>query len=131
MNICLEQFEGDLLKFLVMLVISLRTTKHRDFASRTQEELLSGAIPVLPGFGANARSIAEAIGLPKETIRRRVTDLLADGWLVRENGKLYCTARSYRELAPIREQIELIAVRYYDVVSALKQRSEDAVSEVN
>lgn len=124
MNICLQQFGGDLTKFLVILVVALRTTMHKDFASRSQEELLSGAIPVFPGLGTNARSISDALGLPKETIRRKVADLVKEGWLVRENGKLYLTAHAYQQHAPVREQLEAVAVRYYEVIAALRERLE-------
>lgn len=129
MTTCLDHFDGNLTKFLVMLIVALRTTMHRDFASRTHEELISGAIPVFPGMGTNARSIAEALGLPKETVRRKVAELVGAGWIVRENGKLYLTARAYQELAPVREQIQALAVRYYEVVHAVRTRTEASESE--
>jgi hypothetical protein len=126
MSVSREYCDGDMIKFMVMLAVSVRTTMHRDFASRTQAELMSGAIPVFPGLGANARSIAEALGIPKETVRRKVSELIEVGWLAREKGKLYTTARSYQELAPAREQLEILAVRYFEVVAALKERTDSA-----
>jgi DNA-binding GntR family transcriptional regulator len=107
-------------KFMIMLVVALRTTMHRDFASRTQAELISGEIPVFPSLPINVRSIAEILGLPKETVRRKVTELADSGWLAREHGRLYFTAAAYQQLAPVREQIEDLAARYYEVVAALK-----------
>lgn len=102
---------------------------HRDFSRRSQKELLSGAIPVLPGLGANTRSIAETLGIPKETVRRKVSELIEAGWLARERGKLYSTARAYQELAPVREQLETLAARYYEVVAALKERTENTAAK--
>lgn len=119
-NHCLDTCDNDITKFMVMLVVALRTTMHRDFGTRTQEELLSGEIPVFPCLPVNGRSIAETLGLPKETIRRKVTELADAGWLVREHGRLYFTAAAYQQLAPVREHIEELAARYYEVVAALK-----------
>jgi len=117
---CIDVCNSDMTKFMIMLVVGLRTTMHRDFASRTQAELLSGEIPVFPSLPISVRSIAEILGLPKETIRRKVKELADAGWLAREHGRLYFTAAAYRQLAPIREQIEDLAARYYEVVAALK-----------
>ena len=44
MNICLQQFGGDLTKFLVILVVVLWIMMYKDFANRSQKELLSGEI---------------------------------------------------------------------------------------
>jgi DNA-binding Lrp family transcriptional regulator len=108
---------------MIMLVVALRTTMHRDFESRTQTELLSGEIPVFPSLPISVRSIGEMLGLPKETIRRKVAELAEAGWLVREHGRLYFTAAAYQQLAPVRVQIEELAARYYEVVAALKAES--------
>jgi len=115
---------GDFHKVLILLVITLRTTMHRDFARRTQQELLSGTIPILPALRTNARSIAETVGVPRETVRRKVSDLIEAGWVVREGGKLRLTALAYQQLTPIREQFQVLAVHCHEVISDLLERSD-------
>jgi len=110
---------GDIDKFLILLAVGMRTTSHPDFARRTQAELLSGEIPVFPGLGTNVRSIADSLGMPKETVRRKVAELVDAGWLAREGNELYFTAQAYSDLVPVREAIEFQAVRYHEIVQAL------------
>jgi len=123
MRVWREIGDGDFHRVLILLVITLRTTMHRDFARRTQKELLSGVIPVFPALRTNARSIAETVGVPKETVRRKVSDLIETGWVVREGGKLRLTALAYQQLTPIREQFQVLAVRCHEVISDLLERS--------
>lgn len=114
-----EYCSGDVDKFLVMLVVAIRTTKHPDFAKHSPEQLISGEIPVFPGLGTYAKSIAESLDIPKETVRRKVAELNEAGWLVRDRSRLYFTAHAYRNLAPVREQIERLAASNYEAVSKL------------
>lgn len=110
---------GDIDKFLILLVVAMRTTSHPDFARRSQEELLSGEIPVFPGLGTNVRSVADSLAMPKETVRRKVAELVETGWLAREDKELYFTAQAYADLVPVREAIEFQAVRCHEIVQAL------------
>lgn len=116
---------GDIDKFLVLLIVALQTTRHKGFSSEPPERLISGEIPVFPGYGTNIRSIADSLDMPKETARRKVQELLETGWLVRQEGLLYFTARAYQELAPVREAIEMLAARYFEVVLKLREREAD------
>jgi hypothetical protein len=115
-----ESCGGDIDKFLVVLVISLRATQHRDFRAESPERIMSGAIPILPTLGVNVRSIAESIGIPKETVRRKVQELIEAEWVARVGGHLHFTARAYQELAPVREEMEDLAARYYQLVAKLR-----------
>ena len=122
-----EHCGGDVDKFLVILVVALRTTKHRDFAKHTPEQLISGEVPVFPGLGTNARSIAASLGIPNETVRRKVCALVDAGWFVRRRSSLHFTVKAYQQLAPVREQIERMAVINYEVVAALRSEASDNV----
>lgn len=113
---------GDTDKFLVLLIVAIQTTRHKGFSSEAPERLMSGEIPVFPGYGTNIRSIADSLDMPKETARRKVQELLEAGWLAREKGLLYFTARAYQQLAPVREAIEALAARYFEVVCKLQER---------
>lgn len=110
---------GDVDKFLVLLVVALRTTRHRDFAELTPQELISGEIAVFPGLGTNGHSIAGSLGIPKETVRRKVSELVEVGWLIRRRSKLYITAKAYQQLTPVREQIARLAISNYEVLAGL------------
>lgn len=113
---------GDVDKFLIMLVVAVRTTEHRLFATFTQEQLLSGEIAVFPSLGTNVRSVAESTGVPKETIRRKVSDLIEAGWIVRNGNDLYFTAFAYQQLAGVRIAIEQLAVRDFEAIAELIRR---------
>ncbi len=112
-----EACGGDMEKFLIMLVIAVRTTEHPDFAGYTHEQLLSGEVPVFPSLGTNVRSIADSIGAPKETIRRKVNELVDAGWVARQGNELRFTDLAYRDLGGVREAIEALAVRNFEVVA--------------
>ncbi|GGY13673.1 winged helix-turn-helix domain-containing protein [Paludibacterium paludis] len=48
----------------------------------------------------NAFSVAQASGIPRETVRRRVNRLIEDGWLMpHRNGGLVCTSAAIHGLA--------------------------------
>lgn len=110
---------GDVDKFMIILLVGLRSTKHPEFRARTPDELLSEEI-AFPGLGTNVRSISESLGIPRETVRRKVRELLEAGWLVRPDGKLYFTARAHQDLGPVRRELGVVAARYCQLVSALR-----------
>jgi len=118
-SVAREICAGDSDKFLIMLVVANRTTEHKLFASYSQSQLLSGEVPVFPGLGTNVRSIAESIGAPRETVRRKVGELIIAGWIARQGTDLYFTATAYQQLAGARIAIEQLAVRNFEVVAEL------------
>jgi hypothetical protein len=111
--------DGDVDKFLILLVVALRTTEHPQFAMLAPETLAHGSSAALPGLGTNARSIAASLQMPKETVRRKVAELVEAGWLAREGYNLFYTGHAYGQLAPVRQQLTALAVRYFEVVEAL------------
>lgn len=120
-----EACGGDLDKLLILLVIGLRSTQHRDFARYTQDQLLSGEVPIFPTLGVNIQSVADSLHAPKETMRRKVTELVEAGWIHREANNLSFTARGYQDLAPVRERIELMALENYELVEAILREGHD------
>jgi hypothetical protein len=119
---------GDIDKFLIMLVVAVRTTEHSLFATYSQERLLSGEIPVFPTLGTNIRSIADSVRIPKETARRKVGELVEAGWIARQGNELRFTALAYQQLAGVRVAIERLAVQNFEVVTALARSRRDRAS---
>jgi len=117
-----EACGGDVDKFLIMLVIAIRTTEHEGFAAYSQAQLLSGEIPVFPTLGTNVRSVAESTGTPKETVRRKVSELIEAGWISRAGNELRFTAVAYQDLAGVRVAIEDLAVSNFRVVADLARK---------
>jgi hypothetical protein len=113
---------GDMDKFLIMLVVAIRTTEHKLFATYSQAQLMSGEIPVLPTLGTNVRSVADSIGAPKETVRRKVGELVEAGWIARNDNELHFTALAYQQLGGARGAIERLAVRNFETVADLVQK---------
>jgi hypothetical protein len=123
LTLCRKLCGGDCDKFLVLLQVALRAARHPMFRAHSYPELIKGDAPVLRGLGTNVRSIAEAAGIPRETARRKVGELVAAGWLERRDAKLYFTAHAYQELAPALEQLQFMAARYADLVHTLDQET--------
>lgn len=124
-----EACGGDFDKFLIMLVVAIRTTEHPLFATFAQEELLDGTIPVFPSLGTNIRSAADSLGLPRETVRRKVGELIDAGWIVRQSNELRFTDHAYRELAGARVGIERLAVRNFEAVADLIRKAPQPCAE--
>ncbi len=81
---------------------------------------------MLPSLGANVRSVAESVGVPKETVRRKVGEMIETGWIVRQGNELRLTALAYQQLIEVRVAIERLAVRNFEVVAALVRRADDS-----
>ncbi len=69
------------------------------------------------------RSVAESTGTPKETVRRKVGELIEAGWISRERNELRFTAVAYQELAGVRVAIEELALSNFHVVTDLARQS--------
>jgi hypothetical protein len=110
---------GDLDKFLVLLVVAVRTAQHPHFMSLTSQQLDEGALEILPNLGINARSIAESVEIPKETVRRKVAELIDAGWLLRQGNDLHLTGHACQALSPIREQVLAQATRNFETTAGL------------
>ena len=112
-------FDGDIERTVVLLEVAVRTLQDPRFADADLSAVLSGELGAYPALSASMRSIADSSGIPKETVRRKVTELVLAGWFARHGASLHYTAQAYRELAPVREKIRRMAVRHYEVIAAL------------
>lgn len=114
-----EACGGDLDRFHVLLVIAQRTAEDRRTAGLSLDDMLSGRVEELPSLTTNVRSIAESTGIPKETVRRKVAALVAEGLVRREGNELSYTRLGLQRLSSVREPILRFAVRGHQAVAAL------------
>ena len=115
-------FGGDLDKLLIVLVVALRTAEDPKIAEVRLEDVLSGRLPAYPSLRTNVRSIAESTGVPRETVRRKMADLVAAGWVARDGDDLSYTPEGSRGLTPVREAMLDLAARMHAAVAALDER---------
>ncbi|WP_293678587.1 hypothetical protein [uncultured Phenylobacterium sp.] len=109
-------FGGDLEKFHILLAVALRSAEHPDWTK-------GGAMPEttgdLPSLWTNVHSIALSVGIPEETVRRKVRALIAQGWLERTDHSLRYTRKAAEEMGPIRDALTRLAVSNYLTVAAV------------
>ena len=101
-----RQFGGDLDRMLVLAIIGSRTLPHRHIDGLSYDALmvLARNERAPDPDPINLQSIADCSGIPRETVRRKVRDLEAAGWIVkRENGYLLASTQAARDLAPMTE----------------------------
>ena len=85
-----HEFEGDVVEAIVLgeiahynlspLIGRARNVHELSAAIGTGDAELAGLVPT------NTYSIAQATGIPRETVRRKVAKLARRGWIVRERG---------------------------------------------
>jgi hypothetical protein len=100
---CRKAFGGDIDMFLVLAVIGDRTfsQRHADqgldyeaFRDRRGGKTLS--------LDINLRSIADFSGIPRETVRRKINQLLKLGWVAKQHdGSLLATSKAKTDLEPL------------------------------
>ena len=112
-------FGGDLDKLLIILVVALRTAEDPKLSEALVADALSGRIQAFPSLLTNVRSIAESTGVPRETVRRKVVQLVEEGWIKREGDYLSYTPAAHRDLAPVRDAMIDAAVRFHALVQRL------------
>lgn len=102
---CRRHFHGDLDLLLVLCVIGDRTfSGARVPPDFTYEQFNDPSRHAIVPAGLNARSISDFSGIPKETVRRKVQDLIGVGWVERDDqGFLKATDKARLDLEPLTE----------------------------
>ncbi len=100
---CRRYFNGDLDRFLVLCVIGDRTFAARNvpekFTVHDLGRMRKGEVPTEP---INLQSISDFSGIPRETVRRKLRDLMALGWVERDKrGNFAATPKAASDLAPL------------------------------
>jgi hypothetical protein len=101
-----QAFDGDLDMFLVLAIIGDRTFSARNADPElTFEDWQTGGAPHVEMEDINIRSISDFSGIPRETVRRKLAQLIDRGWVVRgDNNMLAATLKARNELAPLTEE---------------------------
>jgi hypothetical protein len=96
---------GDLDKLLVLQVIILRMNEHPDYPELLPGEMLTGKVDPLPALPVSVQSIADITDIPRESVRRKVGELVRAGWVERigTSHLLRLTPRGYVDIHPLRE----------------------------
>lgn len=128
-----EAFRGDVDKFLILLTVAIRAAGHKAFVQAAQAAQAAGAAQettpppgVFPTLGLNIQSVADSIGAPKETVRRKVAELVDAGWIDRRESQLHMTAEAYQALAGVRDLIAAQAARNYETVRQMLEGPDAA-----
>lgn len=102
---CRKHFRGDLDLLLLLAVIGDRTLVAKKVRkSLSYEEFLQGEYVDFQPDAINYQSISEFTGMPRESVRRKVNELIDIGWVRRtEDGFLVATKKASEELAPLTE----------------------------
>lgn len=112
---------NDLDRQLVLLVIMLRSAMARGFSDIPSEEVLSGRVETLPTLWTNIRSIADSTGIPRETVRRKVNDLIEAGLVKRSGQLLTATPRAFLDSRFVIDKfLRLVAVSHATIEKLIK-----------
>jgi hypothetical protein len=116
-------FDGDVERAVVLLEVAVRTLQDPRLAAVDLPTILRGEIAAYPTLSTNMRSIADSSGIPKETVRRKVAGLVAEGLILRDGNNLSLSTTASPVLTPLREAILKLAARNYETVAALQDRA--------
>jgi hypothetical protein len=97
-----RQFGGDLDRMLVLAVIGTRTLHRGRSQGLSYDDFQTGRHNTTPDpLPINVQSITACTGIPRETVRRKVRELEALGWIIKaDKGHLIVTEQAAKDLAP-------------------------------
>jgi hypothetical protein len=122
-------FGGDLRLFLVLLVVATRSAEHPEYAELPYEALLQAARVRPPSLGTNVGSIAATLGLPKETVRRKVERLIETGWIERAGRELVLAPPPAAEARRVREALLRAALKTHRTIARLTAEAEPPAAD--
>ena len=97
---CRRHFSGDMDRLLVLCVIGDRTLSARNVPDTLKSSDLG--YTNVPKEPINLQSIADFSGIPRETVRRKLQDLMALGWVERdERGNFAVAPKAAADLKPL------------------------------
>ncbi len=113
-----ELMDNDLSKLLILQAVGAANVQRLMASSqRGPYESIDVRIPPELQVPSNALSIADATGLPRETVRRKLKELLASGFVVEDD-------RGGYRLKPGRLQVDDLQAIYYAYFKAMVEVME-------
>lgn len=109
---------GDLDRLLILMTLAQRAYTEPEVA----EALLSeDAAPDLKPRATNTLSLANAIFLPKETVRRKINELVDMGLATRQSRGIAITAAGVRHLTRTRAALIRMSASHYEIIGRLRE----------
>ena len=115
-------FGGDMERAVVLLEVAIRMLQDPRLPCVDLNTVLRGEMESYPSLSTNMRSIADSSGIPKETVRRKVAALVAEGLILRDGNNLSLSITASPVLTPVREAVLRLAARNYEAVAGLQNR---------
>lgn len=119
-------FGNDLDKPIILGAIGQFMFQNTHGASHRYDDHAGGNQPVRPSRLTNVESISTSTGIPRESVRRKIGELVEIGWLTRDaKGGLFVTAKAASELDDATQVIFRLMEDIFEFVTAtLASRGE-------
>ena len=119
-----RESNGDLDTSLVLSLLALRSFQAPAMTELAAEDVLGGTAPALPSLGTNVHSIAASTDISRETVRRKVNQLIEAGLVVRRDGKLMLSPTALPARKQLRAKIVRLAAESHAVVERLLAQTD-------
>ena len=124
---CRRCMGNDLDSVLIMSIIGGRTLSASRVSGVAYDEFLKGRRSGKQLSGTNVQSIADSTGIPRETVRRKVKQLIDHGWVRRgTNRNLVATEKAIVDLGPATEATFDYILALVNTVTAAEQAAPKA-----
>jgi len=112
---------GDLDRLLVLLVIALQTASSPEFRSLPADVARTGDdLDEFEGRPTNISSVADFTGIPRETVRRKVAELLDAGFIHRHGNDLKMSPEAPRRLSHLVDMVVANSARAHALIDGLE-----------
>lgn len=117
-------FGNDLDKPIILAVIGQFMFENGDYESKRYADQRDSERSLRADRLTNVESIATSAGLPRESVRRKVGELIDIGWVTRdEKGGLQITAKATAALdGTTQEAFRLLADMFVEIMAALEEK---------
>ena len=117
-------FDGDIEKAIIFAAVIDKAAARPGFSSLDYAAFLSNGHEHAAAPATTVQAIAEATGIPRETVRRKVNDLIARGVLARDgDGALRLSPDGLDGLDPTMRETAIAVERAIDDLGAALGRS--------
>ncbi len=100
---CAEAFGGDFTRMLVFYAAARASVAHLNHHNIMRADAEAGAFPDEMRRPVSMLSLAEHLGLPRETVRRHMHALVETGWCERVGSKGFLVRRSTMQSHAVRD----------------------------